>query len=314
VTGTDRLTERFEENRPRLRAVAYRMLGSLAEADDAVQEAWLRLDRTDTEGVDNLDAWLTTVVGRICLDMLRSRASRREQPLEGAKVEPPIGTQPVEAPATGEGDPEQEALLADSVGLALLVVLDTLTPVERLAFVLHDMFGVSFEEISPIVGRSPAAARQIASRARRRVRAGGEPAQVRAGGEPPQVRAGAEPDADVSRQRAIVDAFLAASRAGDFGTLLTLLDPDVVLRADAVAARMGGSGQVRGSAAVAAFFSGRAAGAVPALLDGVVGAVAQANGEVRIALDFIVAGGRIVEIGAIADPERLREMELTVLP
>jgi RNA polymerase sigma-70 factor (ECF subfamily) len=300
VTGTDRLTERFEENRPRLRAVAYRMLGSLAEADDAVQEAWLRLDRTDTEGVDNLDAWLTTVVGRICLDMLRSRASRREQPLEGAKVEPPIGTQPVEAPATGEGDPEQEALLADSVGLALLVVLDTLTPVERLAFVLHDMFGVSFEEISPIVGRSPAAARQIASRARRRVRAGGAP--------------DAEPDADVSRQRAIVDAFLAASRAGEFGTLLTLLDPDVVLRADAVAARMGGSGEVRGSAAVAAFFSGRAAGAVPALLDGVVGAVAKANGEVRVALDFIVTGGRIVEIGAIADPERLREMELTVLP
>ncbi|GIH18889.1 sigma-70 family RNA polymerase sigma factor [Rugosimonospora africana] len=300
MSGNDRLAERFEGNRPRLRAVAYRMLGSLAEADDAVQEAWLRLDRTDAGGVDNLDAWLTTVVGRICLDMLRSRTARREEPLDDGETEPRAGAgvPRVDAPATGpgEGDPEQEALLADSIGLALLVVLDTLTPVERLAFVLHDMFAVSFDEIAPIVGRSPAAARQLASRARRRVRTGGAP------------------DADVSRQRAVVDAFLAAARAGEFAALLSLLDPDVVLRGDAAAAALGGGAvELRGSAEVAGFMSGRARGAVPALIDGVVGAVAVAAGQVRIALNITIADGRITGIYTVADPERLRELEVTIL-
>src|SRR5213079_2942567 len=209
----DWLAERFEERRTHVRAVAYRMLGSLSEADDAVQEAWLRLSRSDTSGVENMGGWLTTVVARICLDMLRSRTSRREEPLEASVPEPITSRE-------GGIDPEQEALLADSVGLALLVVLDTLDPAERLAFVLHDMFAVPFEEIAPIVGRSPVAARQLASRARRRVR-------------------GAEPKPDLKRQRAVVDAFLAAARGGDFEGLLELLDPDVVSRADAAAAAMG---------------------------------------------------------------------------
>src|SRR5712671_6740213 len=225
------LAERFEENRTHLRAVAYRMLGSLSEADDAVQESWLHLSRSDTSGVENLGGWLTTVVARVCLDMLRSRNSRREEPLDMHVPEPIVSRE--------DGiDPEHEALLADSVGLALLVVLNTLNPAERLAFVLHDLFAVPFDEIAPIVGRSPTAARQLASRARRRVQGG---ATV--------------PDVDLTRQRAVVDAFLAASRGGDFDALLALLDPDVVLRADAAAVQMGSAPEVLGAAEVAATFS-----------------------------------------------------------
>ena len=221
------LAERFEANRTHLRAVAYRMLGSLSEADDAVQEAWLRLSRSDTSGVENLGGWLTTVVARVCLDMLRSRKSRREEPLDAHVPEPIVSRE--------DGiDPEHEALLADSVGLALLVVLETLAPAERLAFVLHDMFAVPFDEIAPIVGRSPTAARQLASRARRRVQG-----------------AATVPDADLTRQREVVDAFLAASRGGDFDALLAVLDPDVVLRADRAAVPAGASREVRGAAAVA---------------------------------------------------------------
>jgi RNA polymerase sigma factor (sigma-70 family) len=289
VSENDVLAERFEENRPRLRAVAYRMLGSLAEADDAVQEAWLRLSRVDTSGVNNLSAWLTTVVGRVCLDMLRSRTSRREDPLDAQTVEP-------KAIGAGGLDPEQEALLADSVGLALLVVLETLAPAERLAFVLHDMFAVSFDEIAPIVGRSSAATRQLASRARRRIQADA-----------------ATPDADVSRQREIVDAFLTAARGGEFTALLTLLDPDVVMRADSAAVQMGASSEVHGSTVVASFFSGRARGAQPALIDGTVGAVVAAHGQTRIAIGFTIADGRIIAIDVVADPEQLQELDVAIL-
>jgi RNA polymerase sigma factor (sigma-70 family) len=284
----DWLARRFEDHRGHLRAVAYRMLGSSGEADDAVQEAWLRLSRSDTSGVDNLGGWLTTVVARVCLNMLQARRSRREEPVGGDLPEPVAGR--------GDGDdPEQRALEADAVGLALLVVLDTLTPAERLAFVLHDLFAVPFEEIAPILERSPAAARQLASRARRRVR-GAEP-----------------PEADLARQRAVVDAFLAASREGDFDALVALLDPDVVLRADRVVVRTGAAGEVRGAAAVAATFSGRARGARPALIDGAAGAVWAPGGQPRVVFDFTVAGGRITDIELLADPEHLALMEL-VLP
>src|SRR5438105_7873265 len=228
------LAARFEENRTHLGAVAYRMLGSPSDADDAVQESWLRLSRSGTSGVENLGGWLTTVVARVCLDMLRSRTSRREEPLEAYVPDPIVSRE-------GGIDPEHEALLADSVGLALLVVLDTLNPAERLAFVLHDLFAVPFDEIAPIVGRSETAARQLASRARRRVQG-----------------AATAPDADLTRQREVVDAFLAASRGGDFDALLAVLDPDVVLRADSAAVHMGASREVRGAAAVAKQFSGRA--------------------------------------------------------
>ncbi|WP_344610604.1 sigma-70 family RNA polymerase sigma factor [Dactylosporangium salmoneum] len=279
------LAERFEAARPRLRAVAQRMLGSAAEADDAVQEAWLRLHRADAGEVDNLAAWLTTVVGRICLDMLRSRAGRREEPLDA-----------VDAP-TGGGDPEEAAVLADSVGVALLVVLETLTPTERLAFVLHDMFAVSFEDIAVVVGRSPAAARQLASRARRRVQSGGSASA-----------------ADVRRQREIVAAFLTASRTGDMTGLLTLLDPDVVMRADETAARMGGSGQSRGAEVVAEFFHGRAQGAEPADIDGAAGAVVRSpDGLARLALSFTVAGGRIIAIEVVAGARELAGLDITPL-
>jgi RNA polymerase sigma-70 factor (ECF subfamily) len=311
VSDDDLLAGRFEENRPRLRAVAYRMLGSFTDADDAVQEAWLRLSRAGGSGVDNLGAWLTTVVGRVCLDMLRSRASRREEPLDVRRVES-------SPPGPADTDPEQETLLADSVGVALLVVLGTLAPVERLAFVLHDLFGVSFEEIAPIVGRSPAAARQLASRARRRVRGGTAiPGAAIPGAAIPGAAipgaAPAAPPADRSRQREIVEAFLAAARGGEFATLLTLLDPDVVMRADAAGVRMGATGEVRGSAAVAGFFSGRAQGARPALLDGAVGAVVMAGGRARIALHLTITGGRITGIDTVAEPERLRELDVVVL-
>jgi RNA polymerase sigma factor (sigma-70 family) len=287
----DGLAARFEEQRPRLRAVAMRMLGSAAEAEDAVQEAWLRLSRVDPAGVDSLAAWLTTVVGRICLDMLRSRSARREEPLDVDGVEPAEGI------AADRLDPEREALLADSVGLALLVVLETLAPAERLAFVLHDLFAVSFDEIAPIVGRSPAATRQLASRARRRVQADA-----------------ATPEADLPRSRAVVDAFLAAARAGEFATLLTLLDPDVVMRADEAAVRMGGTAEVRGADVVAGFYSGRAHGARPALIDGAVGAVVGTDERIRIAITFIVSGGKIIGIDVVGDPEQLRELDVVTRP
>ncbi|MGH3191804.1 MAG: sigma-70 family RNA polymerase sigma factor, partial [Streptosporangiaceae bacterium] len=250
----DWLTARFEENRPHLRAVAYRVLGSVSEADDAVQETWLRLSRSGTDEVENLGGWLTTIVARVSLNMLRSRASRREEPME-----PPVTGSVVTGPADqGVGtDPEHEAVLADSVGLALLVVLDTLTPAERLAFVLHDMFGVPFEEIAPIVERSPAATRQLASRARRRVRQAGPkgPADPEAGTSRQETEASRLPE-EVSRQREVVAAFLAASREGDFEALLAMLDPDIVLRADADAAQMGADNEVTGARAVAGTFSG----------------------------------------------------------
>ena len=286
------LAKRFEENRAHLRAVGYRMLGSLSEADDAVQEAWLRLSRSDTSGIENLGGWLTTVVGRVCLDMLRSRKSRREEPL-GARLPEPIISRE-------DGiDPEHEALVADSVGLALLVVLETLAPAERLAFVLHDTFGVPFEEIAPIVGRSPTAARQLASRARRRVRGGA-----------------ATPDADPARQREVVDAFLAASRKGDFEALLAVLDPDVVLRIDGGAARAGLSREARGARAVAEqtfTFSQLFPFVRPALVNGAAGVVVTPRGRPFAVMGFTVRREKIVEIDVLADPERLSRLDLAVL-
>jgi RNA polymerase sigma-70 factor (ECF subfamily) len=282
----DWLAERFEENRAHLRAVALRMLGSTSEADDAVQESWIRLSRADASGVENLGGWLTTVVARVCLDMLRSRTSRREEPsgdqTPGAIVR-----------AGDAADPEYQALLADSVGPALLVVLETLTPGERLAFVLHDLFDVPFDEIAAIVGRSPAAARQLASRARRRV------------------RGSTRPPADPHRQRAIVEAFLAAARDGDFEGLVALLDPDILLRADDAAVRMGASGEVRGAAAVAGVFSGRALGARAALLDGSAGLVWEPQGRLTVAWRFTVAEGRVVRIDMAADPATLGALEVS---
>jgi RNA polymerase sigma factor (sigma-70 family) len=284
------LAERFEERRLRLRAVAYRMLGSLSEADDAVQEAWIRLSRSDADEIENLDGWLTTVVGRVSLNMLRSRRTRREEPLDAVHVPEPI------VDRVDGTDPEHEALLADSVGLALLVVLETLGPSERLAFVLHDIFAVPFDEIAPIVDRSPEAARQLASRARRRVRA-----------------ENTVPDADLDAQREVVEAFLAASRDGDFARLVAVLDPDVVLRADLGAA---GSQEVRGAAAVvgrAMFFSQLGLVMKPALINGAVGVVATRDGEPFSVGGFTVRDGRIVEMDWLADPARLRELDLTIL-
>jgi RNA polymerase sigma factor (sigma-70 family) len=284
------LAERFEEHRTRLRAVAYRMLGSLSEADDAVQEAWLRLSRTDASHVDNLGGWLTTVVARVSLNMLRSRKARRETPL-GVHLPDPI------LDSADGMDPEHEALLADSVGLALLVVLETLSPPERLAFVLHDMFAVPFDEIAPIVDRSPEAARQLASRARRRIQ--GERAL---------------PDADLETQRRVVDAFLAAAREGDFQALLEVLDPDVVLRADLGAE--GGAREVRGARAVAGqalFYSRLGLEMHTALVNGAIGAVAIRDGEPYSVGGITVRGGKIVEMDILADPERLRQLDLTIL-
>ncbi len=287
----DFLADRFEAHRGRLKAVAYRMLGSLSEAEDAVQEAWLRLSRSDTGAVENLGGWLTTVVGRVCLDMLRSRTSRREEPA-GTHLPDPVVSH-----ADGI-DPEQEALVADSVGLALLVVLQSLGPAERLAFVLHDMFGVPFEEIAPIVGRTSAATRQLASRARRRVQ-GTAPA----------------PQADPVRQRQVVDAFLAAARGGDFDALVAVLAPDVVLRADTGAVTEGGLRVVRGAAAVAgqALAFQRFASAYtaqPALVNGVAGIVSTANGQPMSVLSFTIAEDRITAIDILADPDRLRRLDL----
>src|ERR1700674_586676 len=280
------LADRFEANRTHLRAVAFRMLGSSSEAEDAVQEAWIRLSRSGTTGVENLGGWMTTIVARICLDMLRARKSRREESLHT-----PL------ADSAGVGtDPEREALLADSIGLALLVVLKTLAPAERVAFVLHDMFDLPFDEIAPIVGRSPAAARQLASRARRRIQG-----------------ADAAPDTDRARQRQVVEAFLAASRGGDFDALIALLDPAVVLRSDDAAVLVGSSKEVRGAMAVAETFSGRARVAQLALVDGSVGAVWAPGGKPRVVFAFTISSGKIVGIDLLADPEFLRRLDLTIL-
>ena len=283
------LAEQFEANRTHLQAVAYRMLGSLSEADDAIQESWLRLSRSDTSGIENLGGWLTTVVARICLDMLRQRHSRHEESLEAAVSES------IESREQGI-DPEQEALLADSVGLALLVVLDTLPPAERLAFVLHDIFAVPFDEIAPIVERSETAARQLASRARRRVR-GAETAKP----------------ADLERQRAVVDAFLAASHTGNFDALLTVLDPEVVFRIDSATSPKGVSREVHGAKAVARQFSGRAQGARRALVNGAVAAIVAPRGHLFLVLNFTIRNDKVVEIEAVADPARLRQLHLAVL-
>jgi RNA polymerase sigma-70 factor (ECF subfamily) len=279
------LAERFEANRAHLRAVAYRMLGSTAEVDDAVQETWLRLSRSDAAVVDNLGGWLTTVTARICLDMLRSRKSRREEPIDPHMPEP-----------VADNHAERESEMADSVGAALLMVLETLAPAERLAFVLHDMFAVPFEEIAPIVGRTPAAARQLASRARRRVQ-GASPA----------------PDADFSRQRRIVEAFLAASRNGDFEGLLAVLDPDVVVRADKAAQRLGSLPEIRGATAVAESFKGRAQAARPALVDGELGVAVIFGGKLRIVLRVTIAGDRIATIDAVADSAHIETLDVEVL-
>jgi RNA polymerase sigma factor (sigma-70 family) len=290
VDERDWLAERFEEHRTHLRAVAYRMLGSLSEADDAVQEAWLRLSRTDASEIENLGGWLTTVVARVSLNMLRSRKVRREQPI-GVHMPDPI------VDRVDGTDPEHEALLADSVGLALLVVLETLSPPERLAFVLHDIFAMPFDEIAPIIDRSPAAARQLASRARRRVQG--------------QTTV---PDADLDTQRKVVDAFLAAARDGDFEALLEVLDPDVVLRVDLGPA--GESREIRGARAVAGqalFYSRLGLVMHPALVNGVVGAVGTLDGEPYSVGAITVRGGKIVEMDILADPERLSRLDLTIL-
>ncbi len=286
------LAERFETERTRLTAVAFRMLGSLSEADDAVQESWLRLSRSGASGIENLSGWLTTVVARVCLNMLRSRKSRREEPLEAH------APRLVRSPDDGM-DPEHEAILADSVGLALLVVLETLTPAERLAFVLHDTFAVPFDKIAPLVGRSPAAARQLASRARRRVRG-----------------SALVPRGDLARQRGVVDAFLAASRAGDFDGLLAVLDPDVVFRVDATAGAPGGARLLRGATAVARgalAYAMRGRFTQVALVNGNVGVVLAPRGRLFGVGLITIHRGRIIEAELVADPERLRQLEIAVL-
>jgi RNA polymerase sigma factor (sigma-70 family) len=284
----DWLAAQFEAQRPHLWAVAYRMLGSLPEAEDAVQEGWLHFSRSDQTGIENLRGWLTTVVARICLDMLRSRNSRREEPAELVVPEGGIDYQ-------DRINPEEEMELADSVGQALQIVLDTLAPDERLAFVLHDVFDIPFKEIAPIVGRSAAAAKKLASRARRRVR-----------------EAAREKEADHPGDREVVDAFLKASREGDFEALLTLLDPDVVLRADRAAVSVGAPGEVRGARAVARKISGRVRGLQPALVNGAVGAVAQ-RGQQVLVFRLTIKSGKIVEIHVVADPEHLRHLDLVIL-
>ncbi|AUY50380.1 sigma-70 family RNA polymerase sigma factor [Streptomyces sp. CB01881] len=296
MSGDDFQAREFEEHRPQLRAVAYRMLGSLSEAEDAVQEAWLRLGRTDTTEVENLGAWLTTVTGRICLDLLRSRTARREDPLQGQDgrefrlPDPVVG-------AFGVVDPEQEVLMADSVGIALMVVLDTLAPAERLAFVLHDLFSVPFDEIAPILGRTSASTRQLASRARRRVQ-GAAPA----------------PDTDRARRREVVDAFLAAARAGDFDALLAVLDPDVVARSDGGTLRPGlvrrGAADVASQAVTFARFAqdGR-----PVLVNGAPGMLALADGRPLSLMAFTIHGGRIIALDFLTDPERLARLDLSAV-
>jgi RNA polymerase sigma factor (sigma-70 family) len=286
MSESDLLAERFEEHRARLRAIAYRILGSPNDADDAVQEAWLRYSRADTGDVDNLGSWLTTVVSRVCLNMLQARGSRPQPAADPDLPEPPA--------EPGESDPEHEALLADSVGLALLVVLDTLTPAERVAFVLHDVFAIPFDQIAPIVDRSAPATRQLASRARARVQ------RQDAAGRP-----------DPRRQAALVDAFLAAARDGDFEALLALLDPDVVLRADEHAVALGAAEETRGAERVLEF-ARYARGGRRALLDGMAAAVWMPGGRLRVVWDFTTTGDRITAIDLIADPERLRELDLVI--
>ncbi len=283
--SADSLAQRFEAQRPHLRRVAYRMLGSLAEADDAVQESWLRLSRTGAGEIGNLTGWLTTVVARIALDMLRARKGRHEQPAD---------IQAVETMADSTADPARERELADSVGVAMLVVLEALEPAERIAFVLHDMFDLPFDEIAPIVGRSTDAARQLASRARRRVK-------------------GAPKDG-AAADRKIVDAFLAAARNGDFEALLTALDPEVQFSGDAAAVKLGGPRQMRGSAAVAKIFHGRAQAARPALIDNALGIMVAPQGRLLLVMQVTIREGRISEIKAIADPDHLARLPLAVLP
>lgn len=291
------LAKQFEQNREHLRGVAFRMLGSLGEADDAVQEAWLRLNRSGAEGIENLGGWLTTVVAHVSLDMLRSRKSRREESLDAQTTEP----QPVAPPVTGKRatDPEREAILADSVGLALMVVLDRLNPPERLAFVLHDLFGVSFGEIGSIVGRSATAARQLASRARRRVQGATTP-----------------PRAELSQQKRVVDAFLAAVRAGDFEALVSVLDPDVVVHVDAGAGTPGAAREGHGAefwARQAITFARGAVAARPALVDGAAGLVVAPRGRLSRVLNFTIVGGKITRIDIVSDPARLTAFDLAVL-
>jgi RNA polymerase sigma factor (sigma-70 family) len=290
---SDFLTEGFERNRPRMRAVAYRMLGSLAEADDAVQEAWLRFSQSDSDNVGNLGAWLTTIVARICLNMLRSRNTRREDPLDTHVPDPVVSR-------ADRTNPEDQALLADSVGLALNVVLETLTPAERLSFVLHDMFGMPFEEIAPLVGRTPATTRQLASRARRRVRG----ADVRA------------PDRDIARQREVVDAFFAAAHGGDFDALVAVLDPDVVSRIDSGSTGLVPSGVLRGAATVARATLAIASSAAPkhpVLVNGAAGVLVTLGGQPVAVMGFTISGGKIVEIDSIIDPDRVSRLDLPVL-
>jgi RNA polymerase sigma-70 factor, ECF subfamily len=290
MTEHDALARQFEHSRDHLRVVAYRMLGSTTEADDAVQEAWLRVSRAGADAVDNMGGWLTTIVSRVCLDMLRSRRSRGEESLGAHEPEPMGGRR-------HERDPEEEALLADSVGMALVVVLETLAPAERVAFVLHDMFDLTFDEIAPIVQRSPVATRQLASRARRRVRG-----------------ASASVEADLRRQREVVDAFLAASKAGDLAGLIAVLDPDVVVRGDAAAVRLGGEPEMVGAAAVAQAFKGRAVAAIVGLVDGEVGVHVPVGGRMLLVLQIAFADdGRIAAIDAVAEPAALGKLALAPL-
>jgi RNA polymerase sigma factor (sigma-70 family) len=290
VGEDDWLAERFETHRPQLRAVAYRMLGSVSEADDAVQEVWIRLHRSDISDVQNFGGWLTTIVGRICLDMLRSRTARREEPLEV------LASDPLDSPTDG---PERQALLADSVGSALLVVLDTLNPAERLAFVLHDIFAVPYPQIAPILDRTTAATKMLTSRARHRIQA-----------------ATGDPDINPARHRAAVRAFLAASRSGDFDALLALLDPNVVLRADRTAVQLGRGtpAEIHGATAVATQFSGCAQAVRPALLDGAAGAAGATGGRLHIAFSFTIANGKITAIDIVADPDHLDQLDVEFLP
>jgi RNA polymerase sigma-70 factor (ECF subfamily) len=281
------LADRFEANRAHLRSVAYRILGSATEADDAVQEAWLRLNRTEASAVDNLGGWLTTVVARVCLDMLRSRKSRREEPM-GPDVPEPL--------ANSADEPDHDEMLADSVGLALIVVLNKLAPAERVAFVLHDMFDLPFDQIAPIVGRSAAATRQLASRARRRVQGTTD-----------------VPSENLERQRAVVDAFLAASREGNLEGIIAVLAPDVLFRTDAVAAQMSGLTEVRGAAAVAEIYKGRAQAARTALVDGAIGVAVLIRGHLRFVLRMTMAGDKIAAIETFADPARIAAFEITML-
>jgi len=284
------LAEQFKTNRSHLKSVAYRMLGSMTEAEDAVQEAWLRLSRSDTADISNLGGWLTTVVSRICLDMLRARKQRREDPFEPGVTEPSVSQ-------SDPGGFEHEAMLADSIGIAMLVVLQQLTPAERIAFVLHDMFDLPFDEIADIVDRSPEAARQLASRARRRVQGKASP-----------------DDAELAGNRSIISAFLTASRTGDLTGLLAVLDPNVVMRADGAAMRLGAiPPSTRGADAVAQAFAGRARNAQVGLIDGAVGVIIAPEGNLRLVLEVTIRDGRIVEISSVADKDTLAEMELTVL-